>query len=317
MMLTVRRKVSIAVLGCALFGVSWVRGQPTAAEPEGAQQADQAFQNKDWAAASAAYSSLLRSSPESGLFHFRNGVALVHLGRSAEALPLLDRAEALGWPAAQVAFRKACAQARLGQKDAAFRELDRAARAGFSFVSLLETEEDLAGLRTESARWKAAVEAADRNAHPCLYDVRYRQLDFWVGAWDVRPNGAPMTQAPASNVITKEHDGCVIHESWTAPASTGQSFNIYDSSRDRWYQTWVDNTGGLHEYKGGLEGANMVYFADLAPPPGQSGRVPTRLTFFNLDPNHVRQLSESTADGGKTWTVNYDLIYSRRPATAP
>jgi hypothetical protein len=133
----------------------------------------------------------------------------------------------------------------------------------------------------------------------------------------VRPNGAPESQAPASNVITKEHEGCVIHESWTAPASNGQSVNIYDISRDHWYQTWVDNSGGLHEYKGGLEGPNMVYFADLAPSPGQTGRVPTRLTFFNQGKDQVRQLSESTADGGKTWTVNYDLIYTRRSSPNP
>ena len=166
-------------------------------------------------------------------------------------------------------------------------------------MSLLDSDEDLSPLRGEGARWKAAVEAADRNAHPCLYDVRYRQLDFWVGVWDVRPNGAPQSQAPSSNVITKEHDGCVIHESWTAPASNGQSVNIYDISRDHWYQTWVDNSGGLHEYKGGLEGANMVYFADLAPSPGQTDRVPTRLTFFNQGKDQVRQLGEQQNELGR------------------
>jgi hypothetical protein len=105
----------------------------------------------------------------------------------------------------------------------------------------------------------------------------------------------------------------VIHEHWTAPASNGESFNIYDTSRGRWYQTWVDNSGGLHEYSGGLEGGNMVYFADLAPLPGQTERSHTRLTFFNEGKDRVRQLSEATADGGKTWSVNYDLIYTRRP----
>jgi hypothetical protein len=316
-MLAVRRAASVVlVLGYAVLGGALgAAAQPAPPESEAAARAEKAFLARDWPTADSAYAALARSSPESGLFRFRQGVALVHLGRAAEALPLLDKAEALGWPALQVAFRKACAQARLGQKDAAFLELDRAARSGFAFVPLLQSEEDLAPLHAEGARWKAAVEAADRNAHPCLYDVRYRQLDFWVGVWDVRPNGAE-SQTPASNVITKEHDGCVVHEHWTAPASNGESFNVYDISRDRWYQTWVDNSGGLHEYKGGLEGANMVYFADLAPPRGQTARVPTRLTFFNQGENRVRQLSEATADGGKTWTVNYDFIYTRRePAT--
>jgi predicted Zn-dependent protease len=89
-------------------------GQLAASELEGAARADQAFRASDWGAAEAAYAGLIRASPESGLFHFRRGAALVHLGRPAEALPVLEKAESLGWPAVQVAFRKACAQARLG-----------------------------------------------------------------------------------------------------------------------------------------------------------------------------------------------------------
>ena len=148
-MLAARSKMSLAVvLGCVLMGgAARTSAQSAAPEPEGASRANEAFLAKDWATASAAYAALIRSSPESGLFHFRLGATLVHLGRPAEALPLLDKAEALGWPAAQVAFRKACAQARLGHQDAAFEELDRAARSGFGLVSLLESDEHLASLR--------------------------------------------------------------------------------------------------------------------------------------------------------------------------
>jgi hypothetical protein len=37
----------------------------------------------------------------------------------------------------------------------------------------------------------------------------------------------------------------------------------------------------------------------------------TRLTFFNLDKNNVRQLFEVTSDAGKTWTTTTDLLYHR------
>lgn len=36
-----------------------------------------------------------------------------------------------------------------------------------------------------------------------------------------------------------------------------------------------------------------------------------RLTFFNLDPNTVRQLAENSPDDGKTWTTVYDFKYVR------
>ena len=147
---------------------------------------------------------------------------------------------------------------------------------------------------------------------PCLSDPKYKEFDFWVGTWDVHPNGKPEQRA-GTNVITKLHKDCVILENWTgARGMTGSSFNIYDASRGRWFQTWVDSTGGLHEYSGTIENGNMVYFGDLAAPAGQTGRVRTRLTFFNQGPDRVRQFSEQTTDGGKTWTVSYDLIYVRR-----
>lgn len=113
-------------------------------------------------------------------------------------------------------------------------------------------------------------------------------------------------------MITKIHNGCVILESWAAPGQTGQSFNIYDRSMKKWHQTWVDSTGGLHEYWGSLQDGNMVHEGDIPAPPGQSGRMHTRLTFFNAGPNAVRQLSERSNDGGKTWQVNFDLLYTRR-----
>jgi hypothetical protein len=150
----------------------------------------------------------------------------------------------------------------------------------------------------------------------------YRQFDFWLGEWDVVPNPdtippgtppPPPGQRPASNVIVKAHDGCVLVENWTAPTQTGQSFNIYDRASGRWHQTWVDSNGGLHEYWGNLVGGAMVFHGEVPLGPGTraAGRRTVRLTFTRLDDTRVRQFSEGlNADG--TWSVNYDLIYSRR-----
>jgi hypothetical protein len=55
---------------------------------------------------------------------------------------------------------------------------------------------------------------------------------------------------------------------------------------------------------------------DTPAPNGKLGRVPTRLTFFHIGKDSVRQFSEISPDSGKTWTPNYDLIYVRRPGTS-
>jgi hypothetical protein len=145
----------------------------------------------------------------------------------------------------------------------------------------------------------------------------HKQFDFWVGEWDVVPNGQPLPagQKPMTNVVTKEYGGCVVIEHWEGAQLTGSSFNIYDRTRGQWSQTWVDSSGGRHQYWGGLnsDGA-MVFLGDVPLPRGSqfAGRRTIRLTFFPLGPDKVRQLSEAyMADG--SWSVNYDLIYTRRP----
>ena len=151
----------------------------------------------------------------------------------------------------------------------------------------------------------------------------HRQFDFWVGEWDVVPNpetrpaNAPPPQPdrkPATNIIEKAHRDCVIVENWDdGQGGTGQSFNVYDRVKKRWQQTWVDSNGGLHEYWGELRDDNMVYIGEVPLPPASrfQGRRTIRLTFFPLGANKVRQFSESLNVDG-TWSVNYDLIYTRR-----
>lgn len=282
-----------------------------AARPcRGDDDPDALFSRQDWPALERAYASRVRTHPDDAQAHFRLGLALLRLGKPEDALPNLQHAEALGWPAAQVAFRLACVRARLGQSEEAWKELERAGRNGFSQVSLLESEPDLAPLHSE-ARFATALVAADRNARPCLHDPAYSQFDFWLGEWDVRPNGASASTPPASNVVRKILDGCVVLEDW-AGQYRGQSFNIFDASDTKWHQTWVDATGQLHEYVGQLDkGGNMVFLGSAPQAAGQP-KLPTRLTFFRLEPDRVRQFSESSSDAGKTWTTNYDLIYTRR-----
>jgi tetratricopeptide (TPR) repeat protein len=277
------------------------------------QQANDLYQAGDWTAAERAYAAIVRTSPESAQAHFRLAVALANLNRHAESIPHLATAEKLGIPVMQVALRLAVAHAHAGNRDAAFRELTRGASFGLTALSPpLDTDPAIAALRSDP-RFKAFETALDRNARPCEHNPKYRELDFWLGDWEARNVNAPRTSPPASSAITKIHNGCVILETWQSPGYSGQSFNIYDRSRKQWHQTWVDSTGGLHEYWGNLKDGNMVYEGMIPPTPGQSGPQQTRMTFFNLGDGKVRQFVERSTDGGKTWVVGYDFIYTKKP----
>jgi cyclase len=299
-----------------LLGAKSVAAQGAPAAQPGAealQRANAAFMSSDWKAALEAYSALSAQYPAHALSRFRMGVSLVGLGRFAEGETRLREGERLGIGAGQAGVRLAQALSEQGKVDAAVAELMRAAGAGLAVArAQLDTIAHLSAARA-SSRWPAVLEAFDTVTRPCMHDARFREFDFWVGDWDVRATGTPAVGPAARNTVTLDDDGCVVTEHWVAPGgSTGQSFNIFDRSIGRWRQTWVDNSGGQHDYRGGLEGGNMVYAGDTPAPNGQLGRIPTRLTFFHLGPDSVRQYSETSADGGKSWRVAYDLMYVRR-----
>lgn len=137
--------------------------------------------------------------------------------------------------------------------------------------------------------------------------VEHRQFDFWVGTWEVTVG----TNLAGSNTITNEEDGCLIHEHWSGSrGGTGQSFNFYDAGDRLWHQVWVDNQGNSLHLTGSYAG-NEMRFAGTAP--GPDGKpAPQRLTFFQNPDGTVRQLWQTSADGGTTWTTVFDGLYRRK-----
>lgn len=291
--------------------VSMAQGTMT----ETQRRANAAFTAQDWKTAAELYATLARENASVAMPHFRLAVALIGLRRHNEAGAHLVTAESLGTPAAQVAFRRAQIHAARGANDSAFAQLRRATDARLAVAPVsLESDQDMLRLKSD-ARFEQFVKDMDRNARPCMYDARFAEFDYWLGTWDVRPNGQP-NAPPARNVITKILNGCVVLESWSAPGSSGQSYNIFDRTRGQWFQKWVDAFGGLHEYAGGIKDGNMTYEGDMPAPGAPNARVRTRLTFFKQADGSVRQFSEVTQDNVATWQVNYDLIYTRKRDSA-
>jgi hypothetical protein len=146
----------------------------------------------------------------------------------------------------------------------------------------------------------------DSQAGPCAA-AEHRQFDFWLGDWQVRTaDGKPA----GANTIERRLGGCVLHESWRgASGHRGHSYNIYDASRRQWHQTWVDDQGLLLQLDGGLTGGRMILSGETIDSAGR--RIRQRITWERLDRDKVRQLWESSADGGRTWTIAFDGIYSR------
>lgn len=281
--------------------------------PTELQPAAAAFARGDWKGALDAYTALARKYPAHALSRFRIGVALVELRQFAEGEASLREGERLGIPAPTVHFRLAESLAEQGRRDEAIAELQRAATPGnFVGPAAIAADAHFASL-TSHPKWSQVLDAFDAIVRPCMHDPHARDFDFWIGDWDVRPVGAPPVGPPARNTVTLENNGCTVVEHWVAlGGSEGQSFNLFDRSLGKWRQTWVDNVGGQHDYRGGLVGRDMTFEGDTPAPNGVLGRLPTRLTFFHISDDSVRQFSQVSNDSGRTWTTAYDLLYVRR-----
>lgn len=247
--------------------------------------------------------------------HPTNAAAWVKRGNVADlahddhaALADYDLAEKNGVPPAILSYRRARSYMNLQNSDAALTQLELAVSNGVSLSTRLD-DKVFDPIRS-TPRFKAILAQNDLIQHPCD-DAPHRAFDFWVGDWTVTTKDGPKV---GDSSIRRILNNCVILESWTgAGGGTGQSFNNYDGRSKTWKQFWVDASGSRQEYEEGAYQDGALRFTGHNPgPKGESTQQ--RFTFFNLDPNHVRQLQEKSTDGGETWTVVYDFYYSRKTA---
>jgi hypothetical protein len=144
---------------------------------------------------------------------------------------------------------------------------------------------------------------------PSCTAPEHRQFDFWIGDWNVY---GPRGKLAGRNTITRVYGGCVIREHYVgARGYTGGSLNIYDASRDRWHQTWVDNGGLLLELDGGFRDGKMVLEGETLDSTGAVQKQ--RITWEPLQAGKVRQHWQQSTDGGKSWTTLFDGTYTKRP----
>jgi len=137
-------------------------------------------------------------------------------------------------------------------------------------------------------------------------DPAYRAFDFWLGDWLVHK---PDDKLAGRNRITREYNGCVLHEHYTTEHGySGESLNIYDAARKVWHQTWVDNTGLLLTLEGGIRAGAMVLQGQTVDNDGNVSKQ--RITWTPNSDGSVRQLWEATNAKGE-WTTSFDGHYTK------
>jgi hypothetical protein len=136
----------------------------------------------------------------------------------------------------------------------------------------------------------------------------FRELDFWVGDWDLTYGDGKKGR----NRITKILDGCVILEEFSgAPgvALDGKSFSTFDRTAGRWKQTWVDSSGAYLDFIGSTDGGHQVFSREAATRDGR--KFVQRMIFLDVKPESLTWLWQRSDDGGKSWKTMWEIKYER------
>ena len=139
------------------------------------------------------------------------------------------------------------------------------------------------------------------------------QWDFWVGKWEVHPNGA--ATIIAHSLIEKRYSGCAIRENWMPMgkevAGGGGSLSLYDARLKQWRQTWIDSTGVRVDLDGGFKDGVMVITGKAGGFGGLGQNDLMRMRYQVQPDGQVRQWGEASTDGGATWQPSFDFLYRR------
>jgi hypothetical protein len=282
--------------------------------PTTAERARALGEEGRWGEAAAAWEEVVATDASDGGAWFELGSALLRAGDPAGALAAFERARPAGGPAYLLPLRRAIAAAALGRPEVALAGLAAAREAGLP-PGVLAQHEGLAEVRralSDDPGFQALLADDERRAHPCRHDPAYRELDFWVGEWEVVAGGTTI----GHNRIEKVLDGCAVLEHWSgAGGGEGKSLNVRHPVSGRWRQLWMAASGGTVDYEGGLDADGAMRLeGGQATADGATALV--RMALVPLADGRVRQLIEQSPDGGTTWEVRFDATYRRVAAAA-
>ena len=149
-----------------------------------------------------------------------------------------------------------------------------------------------------------------------------RQFDFLIGDWDVdaarlNPDGSVLLRYRAVWTATYLNEGRMVMDDFRALAPDGRPISSYVTLRTysevsgRWEMNGLAalQPAAAVEWHGVWTGTEMLVDATGVNLSGRSIR--TKIRFSNISPNGFDWESESSNDGGKTWTRTASLVATR------
>jgi hypothetical protein len=158
---------------------------------------------------------------------------------------------------------------------------------------------------------------------PSCAAPEFRQLDFWIGDWDVAVHArssATATQwgdAKGHQHVEAILGGCAIAEHFRADGPptpwAGASYSMWQPQLGKWRQTWVDDSAGFLVFKGGPEANGFVLYGE--PKDVAGAKTQMRMVFSAITPTSLHWEWQQSSDGWATVAPLMQVDY-RRAAVA-
>jgi hypothetical protein len=151
------------------------------------------------------------------------------------------------------------------------------------------------------------------------------QFDFWIGEWDVN-----LRVLQKDNTWKDQHrsvariypilEGKAILELWSEKQDgiNGYSLRYYNPKKDKW-DLWLNWAGKNRSATFGLDGefrhGRGEFFAERKV--DEKTTQISRYTFSDITANSLRWDDGISTDGGKTWSANWIMEFTRKAQKAP
>lgn len=150
--------------------------------------------------------------------------------------------------------------------------------------------------------------------------AEHRQLEFWIGDWDVAirarksPTATEWGEGKGTQHVESILGGCAIAEHFSADGPqapwAGKSYSSWQPQLGKWRQTWVDDSGSYLAFTGGLEGGVMTLYGE--PRTANDVHIQMRMVFEDVTPDSLHWEWQRTVDDWKSVTVMMTIDYKRR-----
>jgi hypothetical protein len=145
---------------------------------------------------------------------------------------------------------------------------------------------------------------AAAEAPPCATNSANRQLDYWLGRWNIGGEGAQST-------VSLSLDKCLVVENWDGgKGHRGQNVFGYSADDKSWYGLFADNEGRVHVFTSGKVREGTAQFQGTSRGPNGE-TVLNRVKVLRVGPNTVEQTWDKSTDNGTTWNRVFRGEYSR------